>query len=114
MALGMAAMLAVSCGEKKDAPKEGEVPATEQQGEASAEEPAVTGDVAAVDNYINVMEKFLEAYKGNNQAEMQKLGMDIANMAQEMAQIDQTKLTKEQADRLTEISKKYQDALMPK
>lgn len=106
MALGMAAMLAVSCGEKKDAPKEGDASATEQQAE--------TGNVAAVDNYINVMEKFLEAYKNNNQAEMQKLGMDIANMAQEMAQIDQTKLTKEQADRLTEISKKYQDALMPK
>ncbi|MDR0195581.1 MAG: hypothetical protein LBI73_10705 [Myroides sp.] len=116
MMLGMAAMLAVSCGEKKDAPKEGEAPATEQSAEtpATEEAPAATGDAATFDKYIDLMEKFVDAAAKKDQAQMQSLGMEIATLAQDFAKVDQTKLTKEQVDRLTEISKKYQEAVMPK
>ncbi|MDR2222337.1 MAG: hypothetical protein LBE34_06310 [Flavobacteriaceae bacterium] len=120
MMLGMAAMLAVSCGEKKETAKEGEAPATEATTETSAPAEAApateaaTGDAATFDKYISLMEKFVDAAAKKDQAQMQSLGMEIATLAQDFAKVDQTKLTKEQVEKLTEISKKYQEAVMPK
>jgi len=115
MVLGMAAMIAVSCGEKKDAPKEGEATTTEAPApEAAPEAPAASTEGNVVDKYIAVMEKTIEATAKNDQAALQALGTEYATLAQEFATYDPTSITKEQADKLATVSKKYAEAMMPK
>lgn len=123
MVLGMAAMIAVSCGEKKDAPKEGEATTTEAAApKAEAETPAAKGDdavsaigeEAVLNKYIELVDKLVDAQKAKDTEEINKLTQDLMVVSQDIAKIDPTKLTKEQAEKLAAIGKKYQEALMAK
>lgn len=114
MVLGMAAMIAVSCGEKKDAPKEGEATTTEAETPAAKGDDAVSaiGEEAVLNKYIELVDKLVDAQKAKDTEEITKVTQDLMVVSQDVAKIDLTKLTKEQAEKLAAIGKKYQEALM--
>ncbi|MGL4584219.1 MAG: DUF6591 domain-containing protein [Flavobacterium sp.] len=118
MVLGMAAMVAVACGEKKETAKEGEATTTEAPAETPAgtpaETPVATGDAAVLDNYIALVDKLVEAQASNNTAELTKLTQEFQAMAPELAKIDPSKFTPEQAEKFAAVGKKYAEAMMAK
>ncbi|KUF45324.1 hypothetical protein AS361_06720 [Myroides marinus] len=121
MVLGMAAMIAVSCGEKKEAPKEGEAATTEAPAEAPAKEEAsaATGYDAVLDKYEKIADEHIALMKkvqaGDTAAvaDATKVSEELMKIAEELQKTDPTTITKEQTARFQAIAEKYQKALMP-
>ncbi|MEC4112707.1 hypothetical protein VSO92_01070 [Myroides pelagicus] len=65
-----------------------------------------------MNKYIELVDKLVDAQKAKDTEEITKVTQDLMVVSQDVAKIDLTKLTKEQAEKLAAIGKKYQEALM--
>ncbi|APA91465.1 MULTISPECIES: DUF6591 domain-containing protein [Myroides] len=119
MVLGMAAMVAVACGEKKETAKEGEATTTEVEAPAKEEAPAASGYDAVLDKYEKIADEHIALMKkvqaGDTAAltDATKVSEELMKIAEELQKTDPSTITKEQTARFQAIAEKYQKALMP-
>ncbi|MEC4051553.1 DUF6591 domain-containing protein [Myroides odoratimimus] len=119
MVLGMAAMVAVACGEKKETAKEGEAATTEVEAPAKEEAAATSGYDAVLDKYEKIADEHIALMKkvqaGDTAAltDATKVSEELMKIAEELQKTDPSTITKEQTARFQAIAEKYQKALMP-
>ncbi|MDM1397199.1 DUF6591 domain-containing protein [Myroides odoratimimus] len=119
MVLGMAAMVAVACGEKKETAKEGEAATTEVEAPAKEEASAASGYDAVLDKYEKIADEHIALMKkvqaGDAAAvsDATKVSEELMKIAEELQKTDPSTITKEQTARFQAIAEKYQKALMP-